>query len=58
VVKTSLVLADLVLVVITLLWRRQAPSAMGGVEAFACVASITFAAWLGCLAVWLHFRWD
>jgi hypothetical protein len=58
VVKVSLVLADVLLVAITLLWRRQAQGRMGGLEGLICIASITFAAWLGCLTAWLHYRPD
>ena len=58
VLKVSLVLADVVLVAVTLLWRRQAQGRMGGWEALACIISITFAAWLGCLTAWVHFRGD
>ena len=57
-VKVSLVLADVLLVALTLLWWRQAQGGMGGWEALACIGSITFAAWLGCLTAWLHYRRD
>lgn len=56
VVKVSLVLADVLLVAVTLLWRRQAQGRMGGWEALVCIVSITFAAWLGCLTAWLRYR--
>jgi hypothetical protein len=58
VVKVSLVLADVLLVAITLLWRRQVQGRMGGWEGLICIVGITFAAWLGCLTAWLHYRPD
>jgi hypothetical protein len=55
-VTTSLVAADLLMVAVVLFWRRQAQATMSGLDAFVCITSILFSAWLSCLAAWLHFR--
>jgi hypothetical protein len=54
-VKVSLVLADLLLVGTTVLWAHGMHH-MGWREAAVCVVAVLFAAWLTCLAAWLHWK--
>ena len=55
-VKLSLVLADACLVGMVFIWRRYAATPMLWTEAAICTGIILFAAWLTCLAAWLHFH--
>ena len=54
--KLSLLTADALLVIMTLLWRGLARPQLTGWQVFGCIAGIGFAAWLGCLAAWLTFK--
>jgi hypothetical protein len=55
-VKVSLLLADILLASMTVLWQRGQVGRLELRAAALCVLAICFAAWLGCLAGWLHFR--
>jgi len=56
VVKGSLLTADLLLVLTTVLWQSHATGHMQFRDAAICAAAILCAGWLSVLAAWLHFH--
>ena len=56
VVKGSLLMADLLLVLTTVLWQSHAQGHMQFREAAICTVAVLCAGWLSVLAAWLHFH--
>jgi hypothetical protein len=55
-VVLSLVLADILLVALTLYWPQRVDGRLDAGSTTACVVGILLAGWLGCVAAWVHFR--
>ena len=55
-IEVSLVIADILLVLTTVLWQSHTQGQMSVGEAVVCSVAITVAAWTSVLAAWLHFH--